>query len=284
MGSVEQFVVGVAAVSGEAWHIERANMLRRLECLYGKAAETLIFAAQVGMNELRADLATRGIAALVDPKQTFSGISIGPVAEGEANSIEDLCRAWMRSLSSLYSAEAMELMATLPVESTVAEVLTTSSDRLPGLVLRYVTNVRPGLEPFFNEDVRAQRTRRRSTKVHGVIIDFAGSNLVANFGTLMASHHAASIDKIKRRIFDLIVERDGEALPLRSRMHEMIVQYPEPDDPQITERQGVVLLEGLAALTEQSAREEIAFVPLTSVAAIGDHVLHVEERAGDSLA
>jgi hypothetical protein len=149
---------------------------------------------------------------------------------------------------------------------------------LPALVLRYVTNVRPGLEPFFNEDVRAQRTRRRSTKVHSVIIDFAGSHLVANFGTLMASHHAASVDKIKRRIFDLIVERDIEALALRSRAHEMIVQHPAPDDPQITERQAAVLLEGLTALTEQSSREEITLVPMTSVAAIGDHVLQAEQR------
>ena len=278
MGSMERLVIGVAAASSEAWHIERANMLRRLECLYGKAAETVIFAAQVAMNDLRADLGARGITALTDPKKTFSGISIGPLADGEANSIEELCCVWMTSLSSLYSAEAMQLMAAVPAEPLVAEALTTSWDRLPALVLRYVTNVRPGLEPFFNEDVRAQRTRRRSTKVHSVIIDFAGSHLVANFGTLIASHHAASVDKIKRRIFDLIVERDIEALALRSRAHEMIVQHPAPDDPQITERQAAVLLEGLTALTEQSSREEITLVPMTSVAAIGDHVLQAEQR------
>ena len=255
-------------------------MLRRLESLYGKPAETVIFAAQVALDVLDADLGERGVAALMDPKKTFSGISIGPIAEGEANSVEELCRNWISALSSLYSARAMALMEAPPLEPAVAETLTTSSDRLPTLVLRYVTNVRPGLEPFFNSDVREQRTRRRSAKVHNVIIDFAGSHLVANFGTLIAAHHAASVDKIKRRMFDLIVQRDTEARSLSSRAHEMIIQHPASDDPQITDRQSAVLQEGLAALADQSKREEIELVPMTSVRAIGDHVLQVETRMG----
>jgi hypothetical protein len=76
----------------------------------------------------------------------------------------------MSSLSSLYSASTMELMVAAPVETAVADALTASADRLPGLVLRYVTNVRPDLKPFFNEDVREQRTRRRSTKVHNITL------------------------------------------------------------------------------------------------------------------
>ncbi|HVC54995.1 MAG TPA: hypothetical protein VND95_03515 [Stellaceae bacterium] len=279
MGSMEQLVIGVAAASAEARYVERANMLRRLQCLYGKEAETIIFAAQVAMDELKMDLAERGIAALTNPMKTFSGISIGPVAEGEANSIEELCRNWMCSLSSLYSASAMELMEAAPVQSAVADTLTASGDRLPALVLQYVTNFRPGLERFFNQDVREQRIRRRSAKVHSVIIDFAGSSLVANFATLMASHHAASVDKIKRRMFDLIVQRDTEAQSLPSRVHEMIVQHPALDDPQITDRQAAVNQEGLIALSDQSRREEITFVPMTSVASIGDHVLQAEHRA-----
>ena len=196
MGSMEQLVIGVAAASDESHHIEPANMLRRLECLYGNAAETIIFAARVALDDLRVDLGERGIAALMDPRKTFSGISVGLLAEGEANSVEELCRNWMASLSSLYSASAMELMEAPAVEPAVSDGFTTNADRLPALVLRYVTNFRPDLEPFFNEDVREYRTRRRSTKVHNVIIDFAGSNLVANFGTFMASHHAPRLTKL----------------------------------------------------------------------------------------
>jgi hypothetical protein len=237
-----------------------------------------VFAAHVALDELNSDLAKRGLAALSDPKKTFSGITVGSIADGEANSIEELCRNWMSSLSSLYSKSTMELMTTTAARMLdVPETLTTGADRLPVLVLSYVANQRPGLERFFSDDVRAQRARRR-TKVHGVIIDFAGSNLVANFGTMVASHHAASVDKIKRRMFDLIVERDSEVTALQSRTHEMIVQHPLYDDPQITERQASLVQEGIEALAEQSKRERIAFVPLPTVPAIGDHVLQAEQR------
>ena len=81
-------------------------------------------------------------------------------------------------------------------------------------------------------------------------------------------------------MFDLIVQRDIEVKSLHSRTHEMIVQHPSSDDPQITDRQATILHERLAALAEQSAREEIAFIPMTSISAIGDHVLHAEQRGG----
>jgi len=282
MGSPEQLVIGVAAASNAAHYIERANMLRRLECLYGKAAETAVFAAQVALDQLSEDLAARGVTALSEPRKTFSGVSVGPIADGEANSIEELCRSWISMLSSLYSVSAMELMnqaQVLQVGPDVPEILTTGADRLPALVLTYVANQRPGLERFFNEDVRQQRIRRRISKVHNVIIDFAGSHLVANFGTMMAArNHAASVDRIKRRMFDLLVERDTETKSLQPRTFEMIVQHPPADDPQITERQASVVQEGLAALADQSRSEHIAFVPLTSVPAIGNHVLRAEER------
>jgi hypothetical protein len=278
MGSIEQLVIGVAAASADSCYVERANMLRRLECLYGKAAETTIFAAQVALDILDADLGERGVAALTDPKKTFSGVSVGSLSDGEANSVQDLCRNWMSSLSSLYSVSTVELMRVPLVEPAVSETLTTNADRLPALVLQYVTNVRPGLEPFFNEDVRERRSRRRGTKVHDVIIDFSSSRLVANFGTLMVSHHAASVDKIKRRMFDLLVQRDTDESTLPSRSHEMIVQHPASDDPQITDRQSGLLQESLASLAEQSRSERIEFIPMTNVAAIGDHVLQAEHR------
>jgi hypothetical protein len=71
-----------------------------------------------------------------------------------------------------------------------------------------------------------------------VFIDFSGSFLVANFGTLLLTNRAQSVDKIKRRLWDLKVDRDKQQESMMiSRTHEMIVQHPAPDDPQITERQ-----------------------------------------------
>src|ERR1043165_3789268 len=88
IGSPERLVVAVVAVSDNNFCIEEANALRKLECLFGKAAETAVFAAETAIEELRADLARRGIDALTEPTPIFSGISVGPVSEGEAPTLE----------------------------------------------------------------------------------------------------------------------------------------------------------------------------------------------------
>ena len=276
LGSPERLVIGVVAVNGSGFHIERANALRRFECLYGAAAETAIFAAELALDELEADCAGRGMDALTDPHPGFSGVSIGNVSEGEAPSLAEIARTWMTSLSSLHDADkALALEATTARELVDLD-LERTTERLPSLVLDYVKNRRAGLERFFNEDIRDQRERRRRSKVHGVIIDFSGSHLVANFGTLRPLNRATSVDRIKRRMWDLKVNRDTERGTIATRTHEMIVQHPTADDPQVTERQYTAITEAISDLSEQAQKEEISFTSMTNVAQIGDHVLAAE--------
>ena len=279
MGAPEKLVIGIAAVSANEFHLERANALRRLECLYGKAAATAIFAAEVALEELRADLAIRGIEALSAPKPTFSGISIGTLADGEANSVQEVARSWMISSSSLYdTAQALSIAVEARALAAPSEGGAVVTDRLPSLVLNYVAVKRPGLREFFNEDIRDERRRRRHSKAHSVIIDYAGSHLVANFGTMAVTQPTASVDKIKRRIFDLLIDRDTEKRAIAKRRHEMIVQHPDRDDPQITERQFDAVEEAIASLSDQAQREEIVLIASTSVSKIGDHILETEQR------
>ena len=276
MGSPERFVIGVAAVGEDDFHVEQANELRRLQCLYGKAAGTAVFAAEVALDDLRIDLAERGMAALIEPAASFSGIEVGPVAEGEAPSVEQVARAWMASLSSLYDADKALTLETGELRVMASAEDSGVAERLPSLVLEYVTGHRPTLEKFFSKDIREQRQRRRRTKVHGVLIDFAGSHLVANFGTLLVSSYATSIDRVKRRMWDLKVNRDSETGSVTKRKHEMIVQHPGTDDPQVSERQYDTINEAIAGLSDQAHREEIDFQSMVNVSQIGDHLLQVE--------
>lgn len=279
MGSAERLVVAVVAVSEDSFHLEAANALRRLECLYGKSAQTAIFAAQVAFDDLRSDLAARGIAAIRDPKPIMSGISVGEISEGEASSVKEVASSWMSALSSLYSAQQVApFEVEIPAED---QEITRGSvvDRLPGLVMDYVVDHRPGLEPFFSEEVRAHKERRRRRNSHAVFIDFSGSFLVANFGTLLMNNRAQAVDKIKRRLWDLKVDRDKQKGSMIARTHEMIVQHPAYDDPQITERQARNIGEALDALEQQADQEDLRLRALISVAHIGDHILGVEGRA-----
>jgi hypothetical protein len=278
MGSPERFVIGVAAVGEQGFHIEQANALRRFECLYGKAAETAVFAAEVALDELKSDLAKRGKFALIEPSVSFSGVEVGPVADGEAPSVEAIACAWMASLSSLYNPnETLALMAG-PADEIASAERAQYRDRLPSLVLEYVSGRRPEFVKFFNEDIRDQRRRRRRAKIHGVIIDFAGSHLVANLGTLIVGNPAASVDKIKRQILDLIVNRDREQGTIDTRLHEMIIHHPSRNDPQVTERQYSFVEETVSDLSDQASRENVGFRAMVNVPEIGDHLLNIELR------
>lgn len=188
-----------------------------------------------------------------------------------------MASSWLAGLSSVHSAPAAE-MGTYVVDSDIDEMapLSLTRDRLPALVLDYVADKRPGLSGFFSEDIRERARRRRRGRVHDVIIDFAGSRLVANFGTLSAAHQASSIDRIKRRLWDLKISRDREIGAVAQRGHEMIIQYPPANDPQISERQLNRIQEALEALNEQAATEGLSLRPMTTVEQIGDHILTAE--------
>jgi hypothetical protein len=101
-------------------------------------------------------------------------------------------------------------------------------DRLPLLIMNYFKEGRERYARHFSADLREGADAAQQ------VIDFSGSKLVANFGTLQASAISKSIHLIKRRLWDLKVERDRDPM---HRQHEMILQRPFPDDSQITERQ-----------------------------------------------
>ena len=70
--------------------------------------------------------------------------------------------------------------------------------------------------------------------------------------------------------------RDGEQGTVINRTHEIIVQHPGADDPQIAERQFNAIENTISALSEQESVEEIGFQSMTNVPQIGDHILETE--------
>jgi hypothetical protein len=276
-GSEERLVIGVAVLSGSGFHIEAANALTRLQCLYGAQADIVIQVAAIALDELQYDLAARRAEALFNFCPTITGISLGTVRDAEGVSLQAIGKAWMSSLSSLYDkdAGAVALEADDP-EATYEDRFEAlaSGDRLPMLVLDYVVGERAGLASFFRNDLGKRPRRRRS---HEVSIDFTGSKLVANFGTLQVGQISRSVDLIKRRLWDLKVERDSETTEVFRRNHEMIIQMPALNDPQVSEKQYENLDIAKKALEEQADQEELRLEAFTSVAAIGQRVLLSEQ-------
>jgi hypothetical protein len=275
LGSPEQFVIGVAAVNDEGFYLERANSFARLTCLFSGEASSAILVAQAALDALEVDLSSRALAAIAEYHPIFSGVAVGVLSEAEGQSLRGIASSWMAALSSIYSPnQEITLVSESLVASETLEVAR-PRDRLPALVLDYVKSKRPGLDRFFSEEIREQHVRRRAN-ASAVYIDFAGSKLVANFGTLSANQHAASVDRIKRRLWDLKVDRDNEKGGLATRDHEMIVQYPSKTDPQFSERQFDRISEALVSLEQQADQEEIRFRPMNTIDQIGEHLLTKE--------
>ncbi|MGB3846248.1 MAG: hypothetical protein WA940_10300 [Sphingopyxis sp.] len=271
-------IIGVAVFNEAGFHIEAANALSRLQCLYGTQSDIVIQVAGITLDELQADLAARSAMAVVDFRPSITGVSIGEIREADGVSLQAIGASWMSALSSLYDAE----VAGLNAETAALDDLSyedkfeafAGGDRLPKLVLDYVVEARSGLAGFFRSDLATQQQRRRRS--HEVSIDFSGSQLVANFGTLSVGQISRSVDLIKRRLWDLKVDRDSETTNAFSRQHEMLIQMPSPNDPQVSERQFEHLEVARKALETQADQEELRLEAYTTVAEIGRRVLAAE--------
>ncbi|MBV7518929.1 hypothetical protein [Ensifer sp. ENS12] len=280
LGSPEQFVVGVVAFDGAQAHMERANRLDRLECFYGGQAVGAILAIDISLDELEADVAANPNAPASDRRLSMSGLTLGPPQEAEGPSLDIIASSWLAGMSSLYALAPREKVAVAyDHEPTFLEndeiAPEKASDRLGGLLLKYVVERNPRLKTAFSPDI-VTNARRRRGNAHGVHIDFSGSKLVANFAVLSPNGYTASIDRIKRRMWDLKVARDDERVGLLRREHEMLVQHPSANDPQLSQRQVDKILESVQELERQADQEEIRFRPMLSIAQIGEHLLQRE--------
>lgn len=272
--SPEQYVIGVAVASPTGFHLERANEFDRFKCFFLNNAPSIEMIARAGLDALEHDLSSRSVGAISEFEPAFSGIVLGDLREAEGTSLKAIATSWMTSLSSIYTRPAVDVTVRTEKPSSLALAeRDTVRDRLPHLVLDYVKARRPDLDRFFSAEVRQDGKKRRSD-ASAVFIDFAGSKLVANFGTL-STQHSTSIDRIKRGLWDLKVDRDREPAMAR-RAHEMLVQHPSIDDPQISEKQWDRITSSLKALEQQADQVEIRMRPLPTVKAIADHLLERE--------
>lgn len=276
LGSPEALVIGIAAVDRISVHLEQANRLDRLRCFYEGNADGVILAVRAGLDAFQQDIAARGPHAMQDFQPVLSGIGLGEVRQGEGHSLSHIAQSWLSSISSLY-VPVSALQADAVANTKVVQLdAGRTRDRLPDLVLDYVTKRRPGLVDFFSPEIRQRARRRQATNASALYIDYAGSKVVANFGTLLANNYAASVDRLKRRLWDLIISRNAEKGALASRSHEILVQCPPEDDPQFTERQNEKIKEGVHLLQGQAEQEDVKFHALTTVSEIGDHLVFRE--------
>ncbi len=274
VGSYERFVVGVAAVNETGFHLELANSLDRLKCFYGEDAVAIANAIHIAGDYLRHDLAKRSHEALIKPDPAVSGITVGELREGEGASLQAIAQSWIVALSSLYTQGAASVVA-VDLEEIATET-EASGDRLPFMVCEYVKSQRDGLARFFSPDLVAGNGRRSRRSNQEPVIDYSGSRLVANFGTLRVSALSRSFELVKLRLWDLNTVQIRERETMLHRDYELILQSPGKDDPQVSDKQWQRLDSALQELEEQADEKKLRLRPMKTVAEIGDHVLRLE--------
>ncbi|UOA27882.1 hypothetical protein [Pseudosulfitobacter sp. DSM 107133] len=274
--SWERFVVGVVAISDDGFHIEAANRLSRLACLYEGRARSVVLSVEIAISWLTEFLAS-GTASLEQLDFPVGNISIGETHSVTGISCKEVSQLWMETLSSFYEVPKSQAVDTAVsvVEYALREVDELKL-RLPVQVLGIVERENSSLLRFFHEDVRNRRTRRRRANAR-IKIDYDGKILSANIDDFNIDAPSPSVGIMKQRMWDLAVQRDKTpAEALKSRRFEMLVGFPKhrvfEKKPKSVER----IQEHLRELTAQADREEIRLRTLTGPREIGEHIVRLE--------
>ena len=281
--SPERFVIGLIVISGDRCHLLSANQFSKFECFFGSIAVDAIFAAKVALDAIESRLRESGPHMLQSFQSPVSGVDLGEEREAEGESWNAVASRWFSAISPMFSQRSVysqQSVANYSMATPMAafdefRVQSSGRDRLPTLVMDYILGQRPSFSNYFD---RRLKTGNRRGPSYETTIGFSGSKLVANFGTLFANKRNA-VDRIKRRMWDLNVERGKEAGELSFRAHEMIVQYPERVDPQVTERQFENINEALEALEREADTQEIRMRAMHTIDQIGKHILDLEVAA-----
>lgn len=274
-GSNEQLVVGVLVMGQSGMHLERANRLERLHCFYGDAAVGVIDAIEMSLDDLEDSFESIATGGLRDFSPLTTGLWIGELEGTEGVSLKAIGETWMKTMSSLYAPHFSHVVPFAANE--LAEVVAISDEparsRLGSLLLNYIQMKNPLVAKAFSPEIRRHQ---RAKRAHGVIIDFSGRKVVANFGVVSVANYTRSIDSIKRRMWDLKVSEQRDESSLLARKHELLAQHPAFDDPQLTSKQADKVKDGLNELETEADQLKIRFRPMTTVQAIGDHILDIE--------
>jgi hypothetical protein len=278
----DRLTIGLVVTDDAEAHLLSANRLNKLECLFAGRSEDAIFAASVALEAVQARLISKGLEAVRDFESPVSGVVLGSFREAEASDWQSLAVRWLEASSPLYERPAEKFPSVYRQEEDEiygnpnrAIGLPGPRERLPLLVLEYISDQRPTFARYFSPRVSKPNTRRPS---YEAAIDYAGVRVVANFGTLFASR-AQSVNNIKRRMWDLSVDMEREEGSMLKRQHEMIVQAPQKNDPQISDVQFKNVTDALRVLEEEADTKQIRLLPMTSVQEIGQHLLKLEAAA-----
>ncbi|GLQ25784.1 hypothetical protein [Sulfitobacter pacificus] len=274
--SWERFVVGIIAKDADGFHVEVANRLARLGCLYDERAMPLMLSVEIAIDWLDQNLSD-GISSLSDLNFPVDGLAIGECQTSVGLSAKDTATLWMASLSSFYEkAEKHEPSTAGDVIAIASNKIERRLERLPVQVLGVVERRHSNLLGYFHEDVRNRREKRARANAR-IKIDYDGMKLSANIDRFNVDQPTATVGMLKQRMWDLAVQREKlEPASRDTKSFEMLVDFPQHRYLDKPRRSIERIQEHLRELTAQADREQIMLRTLAGAEQIGEHIVRRE--------
>jgi hypothetical protein len=256
-GSGERLCIGVVALDDTTFVVEPVEGLGRFRCVYGEAAITLAWTAELALKEVTYAMASNGFRSLHSLTASIEGLHIGEFRVGAATTLKDLAQLGLTQVSSLSRS---------PESSVAEESPGDFASNLERRVKRTVIDARPELTRRFG------RSFRRTQQSRPIRYGYVGSKLVANFAALTANRVSRQVNVAKARLWDLEQLQSGvlaESLNLGDEhlSYELLVhQEPEASASR-------TILQASEELEAEADKFQIRFRALPSPGAIGQFLL-----------
>ncbi len=276
--SPERLIIGVLVCDDTRVKVVGATALDRLNCLFGKTANELVAIARLSLQAVEEDIQNRGLEVMLNFTPPMSGLFLGEIRQAEGRSLDEVASHWLEAASSLHEGahslripQATEVPVLVPHSGSRA--LTPA--KLRSDIREYIALKDQSFWSYFSE-----QAARSSPNVSAArpILDYSGRRLAANFG-ILNTNHFATLNGIKRRMWDLSIDKIRSAEDRTQREHEMIVQYPTDGKNGADDKVLAGVKAALKDLEAEADISEIRLRPLTSVKDIAEHLLAVELAA-----
>jgi len=268
IGSGERLTIGVAVASAETCLVVPVPALERLNCIYGRENEALLFAARAALDSMQRVLASSGPDGLGIWSSPFEGVFKGAVRAGAGNSLEEIARSALSLSSSLVEK---------PVDTEeLDEPLAASSEaRLEKLIKERVIAMRPGLEQAFGRSFRAHPNGRAAK------VGFVGNRIAANFSLLVPPYISRQVKDAKAKLWDLAQVQEHlhvSEFNLSETINrfELFIHRIRDDDPQYGERQILQVQEAVNELEVEADKKQIRCRGMRSADEIANVVVEAE--------
>jgi hypothetical protein len=272
-GSGERLCIGVIAEDQSTRCLLPVPDLERLSCVYGAAARSLAWAAELALSQIEHRAVTGdGIRSLTEWPHGIEGLTIGEPRIGAGTGLQDLASVALRQVSSLYVPEDALTRPDMPPDAATEDG---NPQRLLSQIRRLVTERRPQLRDRFS------RSYRTSQSARPLKFGYVGNVIAANFAALTATSANSvgpQVDRAKARLWDLQQLQSGvlaDSLNLHppSMAYELLVHRPSVDG---AARQGRALKGAEEELEAEADKFDIRFRPMRSPQLIAKYIVDLE--------